>query len=339
MPLLQEPYSMRLHQLVAGVAVAALIPTLALAQQSCEQRQTNRTVGTIAGAGIGALLGSAVAGHDDRAAGAVVGGLGGALVGNQLAKSSADCAHAYGYYDRSGAWHANNVARQDASGYFDRDGAWVNGAPNGHYDRDGRWIATHTDTTSAGYYDGQGHWVPASASGYYTADGRWVAGAASGHYDRSGRWIASPATGHYDSRGRWIAGQPARVAEAQPGYYENGRWRPGSASGYYDTQGRWIPTDTSGDINSRHPGAPPSDIASRSTWLDARIRHDVSDGALTRREGERALRRLDAIDRQVTNLRRGDGDLRERDQRMIMAKLDDLTTDVRAMGRGPVRED
>jgi hypothetical protein len=329
---------MRLHQLAAGVAVAALIPTFALAQQSCEQRQSNRAVGTLAGAGIGALLGGAVAGHDDRAAGAVVGGVGGALVGNQLAKSNADCAHAYGFYDRSGAWHASTVTPQHASGYFDRDGAWVDGAPNGHYDRDGRWVRTQTEASAAGYTDRQGHWVPASAAGYYAADGRWIAGAAPGHYDRSGRWVAGPAIGHYDAYGRWIPGQPARVAEVQPGYYDGGHWRSGAVSGYYDTQGRWIAVDTSGDINSRHAG-PPADISARSTWLGQRIRHDVSDGALTRREGDRALRRLDSIDRQADRLRRHDGDLDARDQRMILASLDDLTTDVRAMARGPVRED
>ena len=60
---------MRIHQLVAGVAVAALMPTLALAQTTCEQRSTNRVVGTVAGAGLGALLGSAIAGHGDRTTG------------------------------------------------------------------------------------------------------------------------------------------------------------------------------------------------------------------------------------------------------------------------------
>jgi hypothetical protein len=330
---------MRLHQLAAGVAVAALIPTFALAQQSCEQRQTNRAVGTIAGAGIGALLGGAVAGHDDRATGAVVGGLGGALVGNQLAKSNADCAHAYGFYDHSGAWHASTVTPQRASGYFDRDGVWIDGPPNGYYDRDGRWVRTQVEASNAGYTDRQGHWVPASAAGYYTADGRWVAGAASGHYDRSGRWVSSPSTGHYDRDGRWIAGQPARLADVQPGYYDGGRWRQGPVTGYYDTQGRWVAVDASGDINSRHSGAPPADISERSSWLDNRIRRDVSDGALTRREGDQALRRLDSIQRQASYLRRGDRDLQPREQRMIMAKLDDLTSDVREMSRGPVRDD
>ena len=109
---------MRIHQLVAGVAVAALIPTFAMAQQTCEQRSANRAVGTLAGAGIGALLGSAVAGHGDRTAGAVIGGVGGAVVGNQIAKPRGDCAHAYGYYDNAGAWHASTVSRTSAQGYY-----------------------------------------------------------------------------------------------------------------------------------------------------------------------------------------------------------------------------
>src|SRR6187455_2678667 len=102
---------MRIHQLAAGVAVAALIPTFALAQTTCEQRRTNRVVGTVAGAGIGALLGSAIAGHGDRNTGAVIGGIGGAVAGNQLSKSQGDCSRAYGHYDNAGAWHASNVSR------------------------------------------------------------------------------------------------------------------------------------------------------------------------------------------------------------------------------------
>ncbi len=79
-PLLQEPHTMRIQTLVAGACAAALIPTLALAQQTCEQRQSTRVVGTLAGAGIGALAGSAIAGHGARNEGAVVGGVAGAAV-------------------------------------------------------------------------------------------------------------------------------------------------------------------------------------------------------------------------------------------------------------------
>jgi len=49
---------MRIQTLVAGVCAAALIPTAALAQQTCEQRQNNRVAGTVVGAGVGAVAGS-----------------------------------------------------------------------------------------------------------------------------------------------------------------------------------------------------------------------------------------------------------------------------------------
>lgn len=136
---------MRKHLLAAGFAVAALIPTLASAQQTCQERSNNRVAGTVVGAGIGALLGSAVAGRHDRGTGAVVGGLGGAVIGNQAAKGSADCRHAYGFYDNNGNWHANDVARSDARGYYDRNGVWIDGAPSGRWDDNGRWAAANAN--------------------------------------------------------------------------------------------------------------------------------------------------------------------------------------------------
>lgn len=134
---------MRNHILAAGLAVAALVPTFAMAQQTCQERSANRTAGTIAGAGVGALLGSAVAGHGEKGTGAVVGGIGGAIIGNQLARGDRDCVHAYGYYDNNGYWHSNNVARAEARGYYDRNGNWVDGPPpSGYWSSDGRWIVT-----------------------------------------------------------------------------------------------------------------------------------------------------------------------------------------------------
>ena len=125
---------MRNHLLVAGIAAAALIPSFAFAQTSCEQQHSNRVAGTVGGGVLGALIGSAVAGHGDKTTGAVIGGVGGAVIGNQVTKGGADCAHAYGYYDANGAWHANAVARADARGYYDGSGRWIEGAPNGGYD-------------------------------------------------------------------------------------------------------------------------------------------------------------------------------------------------------------
>jgi hypothetical protein len=115
--------------ILAGFAMAAVVPSLAFAQETCEQRAQNRVAGTVVGGVAGALLGSAVAGHNDKTTGAVVGGIAGAVVGNQLAKGPADCQHAYGWYDNGGRWHGGNADPQVASGYYDRGGQWVYGRP------------------------------------------------------------------------------------------------------------------------------------------------------------------------------------------------------------------
>jgi uncharacterized protein YcfJ len=130
---------MRKRFLAAAVAAAAFVPTLAAAQMTCEERSARRAGGTALGAVTGALLGSAVAGHGHKGTGAVVGGVTGAIVGNQLSKGPKDCAHAYGWYDNAGRWHANRVDEKVAYGYYDRTGAWVDGRPDGSYDSRGVW--------------------------------------------------------------------------------------------------------------------------------------------------------------------------------------------------------
>jgi hypothetical protein len=329
---------MRIQTLVAGVCAAALIPTAAFAQQTCEQRQNSRVAGTVVGAGIGALAGGAVAGRDDRTQGAVIGGIAGALLGNQLTKGQADCARAYGYYDNNGAWHANAVARNNAAGYFDRNGAWVEGAPRGHYDAQGRWVQASTDAQAAGYYDARGLWVPASASGYYTNDGRWVAAAAPGYYDRSGRWVAGPSTGRYNSDGHWIAGQASGrrdangvwVADPQPGYYENGRWIRGEAVGYYDARGRWVSTDDRRPQRADYPDADRRrSVDERQADLSQRIRRSMDNGRLSRMDGRQAMRTLAAIEREERSLLNRRGVLGPRGQATIHARLDTLSATIR----------
>ncbi|MDE2487834.1 MAG: glycine zipper 2TM domain-containing protein [Alphaproteobacteria bacterium] len=120
---------MRRNVLMAAVALAAVLPSAALAQETCEQRAQNRVAGTVVGGLAGALLGSAVSGHHHKTTGAVVGGLAGALIGNQVAKGPEDCQHAYGWYDNDGRWHANAVAPSMARGYYDQHGQWVDGRP------------------------------------------------------------------------------------------------------------------------------------------------------------------------------------------------------------------
>src|SRR5512143_2723279 len=151
---------MRKHALLAAIAVAALVPTLANAQNACEQRKHDRKVaGTIIGGLAGAIVGSQVSGHGARTEGSVIGGVGGAIIGNQLARSKEDCS-GYGYYDSSGVWHAN------VDGYVDRGGHWVDARYGGFYDADGVW-----HSRGRGYMDADGYWVAqAPAAGSYGAD-------------------------------------------------------------------------------------------------------------------------------------------------------------------------
>jgi uncharacterized protein YcfJ len=222
---------MRNRFLATGFVVATLIPSFAFAQQTCEERRTNRVAGTVVGAGVGALLGSAIAGRGDRGTGAVIGGVGGAVIGNQVAKGNGDCAHAYGYYDNNGNWRANDVSRNDAQGYYDRSGNWISGAPEGRWDQNGRWAAS-------------------SANGY--------------------GYNASYAT-----------------------------------------------TDA------------PRDVDQRLSWLYERVRQGRGDGSLSRREGDRALRDLDQIQREVRQRRHRDGRLDDRDQAYIQSRLDTVSSEIR----------
>ncbi|WP_310496306.1 glycine zipper 2TM domain-containing protein [Sandarakinorhabdus sp.] len=244
---------MRPFFLTAALLSAAL-PTFAAAQparQNCEQHRTNRIVATVAGAGIGAVLGNVIAGRGDRTLGTVIGAAGGGVLGNQIARGDGSCARALGFYDKAGVWHATNVRADQASGYYDRDSNWVEGAPRGYYDGNNRWVQTSGDNDQNGYRDRNGQWVPASANGYYDADnqyrtgvssgywsnGRWIAGETSGSYDRDGRWIAGASAGRRDANGIW-------VADAQPGYYDrDGRWHTVTTRGYYDGRGNWISED------------------------------------------------------------------------------------------------
>lgn len=326
--------------LVAGLAAAALIPSMASAQQSCEAQRGNQVAGTVVGAGIGALLGSAIAGRGDHTTGAVIGGVGGAVIGNQLSGSSADCAHAYGYYDRNSQWHANAVARSDARGYYDRNGAWVSGAPNGYYDASGNWVAARSESSN-GYTDANGRWVPASANGYYNDRGEWVT-TASGHYDNRGRWVRGQATGAYDAYGNWQDGAQnghrdangAWVADAQRGYYDTDhRWHSGAAWGYYDAEGRWNATRAYGSqasyqTDERRTGMR-RDLDSRETRIEQRIRTAVDNGALSRSEGRRDLRSLSRIRRQESEMRGGDGRLSEQEEAMLQGRLDQLSQQLR----------
>lgn len=71
---------MRKLILVAGLAAAALVPSMAFAQ-SCEQQHDSQVGATFAGAGIGALVGATIAPRRDQGAGALIGAGAGAVIG------------------------------------------------------------------------------------------------------------------------------------------------------------------------------------------------------------------------------------------------------------------
>jgi hypothetical protein len=324
-----------------SLAAMALVPATALAQTTCEQQRSTRVVATVGGAGVGALLGSSVAGRGDRTLGAIIGGIGGALLGNQVAKPNNECAHAYGYYDRDARWHASANPRGSVSGYIDRDGQWVDGAPNGYYGSDGHWQPNADNIGERGYYDASDRWVPAGASGYYGSGDQWMPAMAPGHYERGGNWVAGRVSGQYARNGAWISGSAPSRQQANgnwsnagaPGYYDaRGRWHAGTTSGFYDGNGRWMSTNGSATPNEDMRGQDhrddtlrgdrPGDVRGQIGWLDRSIRHATDDGSIGRRDSRRLLGDLQSIDRQERNMRHARGNLSRRDTATIRAGLD-----------------
>lgn len=326
---------MRISIFAAGVALAALMPSAAMADQSsCERQRSSRVVGTVAGAGIGAVLGNVIAGKGDKTLGTIIGGVGGGVLGNQITKPDADCRHALGYYDKQNRWHSSAIASRDARGYYNRDGDWVDGVPNGYYDSNNRWIASSGDAADQGYYGANGHWVPASANGYYDSNDQWIEASASGHYDSRGRWVAGNTNGHYDSQGRWMTGAASGHRDAdgnwmtttQAGHYDsNGRWWAGNATGYYDNRGRWLSASGSNQDDQDQTFAP-RNFRDRTTWLDRYIRDALRNRDISRTEGDQSLRELNGIKasgRAMSRNRRGS--LSVRDEASLQLRLDRLS--------------
>ncbi|HVY87656.1 MAG TPA: glycine zipper 2TM domain-containing protein [Hyphomonadaceae bacterium] len=204
--------------IIAAVSVIALSPALAPSAsaqvQACEQHN-NQVAGTVVGAIGGAALGSALSAHGHKDTGTIVGGIAGAIIGNQVGKSSTtvDCAHAYGYYDNGGAWHANPVSRDVARGYYDRNGRWYDGTPNGYYDNNGVWVVATADMRQ-GYYDGNGRWVPPYVNGYYDPGNRWVAVAAPAPapvYANNDYWRDAPRDAR--NRAEWLRDRVRRAED------------------------------------------------------------------------------------------------------------------------------
>lgn len=150
---------MRKLILAATLAAITAAPAISHAATRCErQQQNNQAAGTVVGAGVGALLGNAVAGRGNRTAGTVIGGIGGAVVGNQLAKPGQPCPDGYyAYDDAAPPPPAPTPAYAPAPAYgpapyaggYDRERFWA-GAPERLDDR----IAFLEDRVRRGRDDG-----------------------------------------------------------------------------------------------------------------------------------------------------------------------------------------
>lgn len=328
---------MRNYMIAAGVAALAM-GTTAEAATVCKQDNTGRTVATIAGAGIGAILGRVIDGGRHKEVGTIGGAIAGGIAGNQLAKDDRPrCDVAYGYYDESGRWHANRIDASAARGYYDRNNKWVEGPPNGYYDRNNNWVPFNGDARYAGYRDRDGRWVPVGVPGYYAADGEWIQASAPGYYDSRGRWVAGPAYGSYDANGRWIpgsatGGSPTGYWEARrvAGYYdENGRWVRGEVVGYYDARGRWVTTGSVDRPQSVAYGRN-LDVRTREARIAARIDRQRDRGLISSREARAARDELASIRREESRMRATGGRFTANEESVIHQRLDRLTQQLRA---------
>lgn len=139
-----------------------------------------------------------------------------------------------------------------------------------------------------------------------------------GYYDNNNTWHANTvnreyAQGYYDRNGNWVNGQPP-----VGGWDRDGRWAT-SAGGYgspasYNYRSDWRDA--------------PQDIRAREDWLEQRIVRSRNSGAISRREANRAMDTLDGIRRDERYMWR-DGRLSERESRTLMARLDDLNSQIR----------
>ena len=332
---------MRVFIFTAALLSATAFSSLVMAQSTCEEHSANRVVATVAGAGIGGVLGNIIAGSGDKTLGTLLGAVGGGLVGNQVTKGNSNCARAYGFYDKSSAWHASNVEANAQNGYYDRDSNWIEGTPQGYYDDQNRWIAVRGNA-QRGYRDGDGHWVPTAAPGEAGRDndggrnamvrgswqnGRWNPGDTTGRYASQGRGLAGASNGHRDAGGDWRA-------DDQPGYYDrDGRWQAGTARGSYDAAGVWIAANTNvgtggyasnGYADPGYGNGGRIDVQSRLANIQTRIGVGVEQGRLSRNDARRAATEADAIRRYDRSLRGRDGQISVRNEALVQVRLDRL---------------
>jgi hypothetical protein len=83
----------------------------------------------------------------------------------------------------------------------------------------------------------------------------------------------------------------------------------------------------------------PADTYARAAWLDQRIRRSLDDGSLSHSQGKTALRTLNTIRRDEASMRHVDGQLSQRDEARIQARLDTLGASVRWTRQDNTRND
>lgn len=211
-------------------------------------------------------------------------------------------------------------------------------------------VSAQPSTAQSGYYDDNGVWH--ASTGYYDSNGNWVEGAppapaapsaptgpAYNGYGASG----APADNGYDGYG--ATGGPAASGYGAPGYNGyNGYGAPGAnygAPGPSANNGYGAPGAPNGYGT---PGAPAAggygadtaymgahgDLGVRENWLGRRIEAGEYNGALSHYDADRDRGRLDSI-RDLEGRLRGDhGGLTVDDRAELTARLDDLSSNVKA---------
>ncbi|MDB5423044.1 MAG: hypothetical protein JWQ29_460 [Phenylobacterium sp.] len=161
-----------------------------------------------------------------------------------------------------------------------------------------------------------------------------VGGAVIGNQLSKGRADCQHAYGYYDNENRWHANQVAR--EQAAGYYDrNGNWVYGAPAGSWDRDGRYMASSASvyGQQASYETRSDwrdaPQDVRSREAWLEQRIVRSRDNGALSRREARRAMDTLQDIRREERRAYRNDGRLSRGEEATLMARLDQLNSQIR----------
>ena len=137
---------MRRTALIAGLAAAIALPSLAIPQAAsarsyCEQRAHDRRVGgTVIGAVAGGLLGNALSHGGGKTGGTIIGAGVGAVAGNNLARTSCDRPRAY---YRGSAYH-----RYAARPYRYASTSACHYETRSYYDARGRLVSAPTQVCS-----------------------------------------------------------------------------------------------------------------------------------------------------------------------------------------------